>query len=98
LAFTLASEAEVTPKSRYVVVDETSTVTVVPAAVFTVKLFVPTETTVPKAAGGPSRSPCSKPSPARVLGEVPAVDWERLAVELAAAALGEPADKPASSP
>jgi hypothetical protein len=33
-----------------------------------------------------------------VLGEVPAVDWERLAVELAAAALGEPADKPASSP
>jgi hypothetical protein len=59
---TSASDADALPDSRYVVDVLTSTVTVVPSWVVRVKVFVPTDFTVPNATGGvppgpPGRSP-----------------------------------------
>jgi hypothetical protein len=60
---TSASVADVIPDARYVVDEPTSTVTVVPSPVVSVKELAPTVATVPMAAGGDPEGPPGPPIP-----------------------------------
>jgi hypothetical protein len=79
--------------------EDTSTVTVLPENVFSVKLFEPTETTVPKLAG-PALVPVLHDRGLPGCGEwaVPPVDPASVVVRADAAAADGPAEKTTTAP